>query len=263
MDGGDLRVFIVGNGPSLARTDLNKLIGEESWGMAEIQHIYDKTDWRPTRYWWNDHPQDIDHLYSILFHVAQDYPCWIRSDVKEILTGDYDLSRYGRGAWGALAYEKGLLPYKGSLDHVHGWDTCVSHCAGFIRNMDGTPDLRRPPGWHGLDSGILCKYGSGLNCMLQQAVIEEYNPIYLVGCDLGFKGVHVAGNDDPDHFSPDYNRRVREPERAVIDEDTHNDFHKHAKEYCGSHGIELINATVGGYLEVHPRVDYGSLFHNR
>lgn len=258
------RIFLVGNGPSLAYTDLSLLIPEISWGMAEIQLIYPSTKWRPSRVWWNDHPQDVRHIESILYHVAQGYPCWIRKDVVDILTGEYDVrDRLGR-SWGSEAYSAGLLPYAGDLSHVHGWDFCRQHNAGFIRFLDEDgevrPDDRHSEGWHDIENGLLCKYGSGLNCMLQQAVIEGYNPIYLLGCDLGFKGVALTGADDPDHFSPDYNRRVREGYRALMDNETHIDFHTHARDWTEANGFKIYNATPGGELEVYERVDYESLF---
>lgn len=96
--------------------------------------------------------------------------------------------------------------------------------------------------------------------MLQQAVVEGYDPIYLVGCDLGFKGVNIHGADDPDHFSVDYNRRVRESWRAPVEEETHREFHRHAQAYCQENNIRLFNATIGGELEEHPRIDFNMLF---
>ena len=255
-----MRIFLVANGPSLARTPLDKLIGEESWGLARIHLIYDQTDWRPTRYFWSDHPQDQENMDDVLFHIKQDYPCWVRRDVCEIITGDYipsGPSDSGRWCHPALwAPEPQELP-----DNVVSWDYCVNHNAGFIRNMDGSEDIRRPTGWH-LDDGLgqLCKYGSGFNCMLQQAVIEGYNPIYLVGADLGFVGRDGLGEADPDHFHPGYNTRWASRERAAIDNDTQVDMHTHAKEWCDAHGVSVFNASLGGSLEVYPRIDFRMLF---
>jgi hypothetical protein len=123
--------------------------------------------------------------------------------------------------------------------------------------MDGTPDTRRPEGWH---EGPLCKYGSGYNVMLQQAVREDYNPIYLLGADLGFVGRSGLGEPDPDHFSPVYNTRWASKERAVIDNDTQTDMHQHAKAWCDERNIQVLNASLGGELEVYERVDFLSLF---
>ena len=45
------RVFLLGNGPSLAETDLNLLKKENTIAMNRISMIYDKyKDWRPTYY---------------------------------------------------------------------------------------------------------------------------------------------------------------------------------------------------------------------
>jgi len=83
------RIFLIGNGPSLAWTPLDLLIGEESWGMARVHLIYGSTQWRPTRYWWSDHPQNAQDMADVLWHMEQGYPCWYRSDVCQIITGEY------------------------------------------------------------------------------------------------------------------------------------------------------------------------------
>lgn len=44
------RCFIIGNGPSLRAKDLDKLIGEVSFGANRIYNIFTETDWRPTYY---------------------------------------------------------------------------------------------------------------------------------------------------------------------------------------------------------------------
>ena len=143
--------------------------------------------------------------------------------------------------------------------HVYPWDYCVDHNAGFIRNIDGTPDIRRPEGWHLDETHRLCKYGSGINCMLQQAFLEGHNPIYLVGADLGF-APRRTGEADKNHFHPEYHRRLNEPERAEIDNETHVDFHTQAREFTAPLGTFILNATLGGELEVYSRIKWETLF---
>ena len=253
-----MRIFLIANGPSLTITPLDKLIGEESWGMARIHLIYDSTIWRPSRYWWSDHPQGQSDIDDVLWHIEQDYPCWVRRDVCEIITGDYVPSGpLVGGTWhhpALWAPEPQELP-----ENVTPWDYCIDHNAGFIRNVDGSPDLRRPDGWH--LNGALCKYGSGFNVMLQQAVIEGFNPIYIVGADLGYKP-RDAGDVDGNHFSPIYHQGIRDVsvERANIDNATQTDFHQMAKDYADKANIQILNATIGGELEVYERVDFLSLF---
>ena len=44
------RCFIVGNGPSLSSTDLDKLKGEICFATNRIYEIFDETEWRPIYY---------------------------------------------------------------------------------------------------------------------------------------------------------------------------------------------------------------------
>jgi hypothetical protein len=257
------RLFVVGNGPSLAWTPLDLLIGEESWGMARIHLLYllyADTKWRPTRYWWSDHPQNAQDMADVLWHMRQGYPCWYRRDVCEIIAGSYVPS--GENDAGQWVHPAPWAPEPRPLpEHVHSWEYCVDHNAGLAHNPDGSPDPRRPEGWHLDGSGRLCKYGSTANVALQQAFLEGYNPIYLLGMDLGFAG-HPRG-DDPDHFTRGYNSRTVEPERARADNDTHVDFYSHARTWCDARGVEIYNATLGGELEVFPRVEFDALFRSR
>ena len=96
--------------------------------------------------------------------------------------------------------------------------------------------------------------------MLQQAVREGFNPIYLLGADLGFVGRDGLGSPDPDHFSPVYNTRWADRVRAHMDNETQVDMHEHAKAWCDERNIQVLNATLGGKLKVYPRVDFYSLF---
>jgi hypothetical protein len=96
--------------------------------------------------------------------------------------------------------------------------------------------------------------------MLQQAVRENYNPIYLVGADLGYVGRSGLGEADPDHFDPRYNTRWADKVRARMDNETQVDMHTQAKEWCDERGIQIFNASLGGSLEVYPRVEFRSLF---
>lgn len=73
------RCFIIGNGPSLDISDLEKLVDEDTFATNEIYRIFPKTTWRPTYYLVKDRysktdGKDIDHL-----------------DVKHIFVGDYYL----------------------------------------------------------------------------------------------------------------------------------------------------------------------------
>ena len=56
------RCFIIGNGPSLQATDLDKLINEDCFACNHIEKMFQNTVWRPTYYMVSDayFAQDID-----------------------------------------------------------------------------------------------------------------------------------------------------------------------------------------------------------
>ena len=76
--------------------------------------------------------------------------------------------------------------------------------------------------------------------MMQIAVLEGFEEIYLLGCDLWTKGQN--------HYD----------ERYVTDEDIerrNNDalyLHQVAKMSCP---VPIVNCTVGGQLDIYPRAD--------
>ena len=236
------RLFIVANGPSLNETNLDLLIGEESWGMARVHLLYKNTQWRPTRYWWSDHPQNQHDMDDVLFHLEQGYDCWYRRDVCEIIAGEY----VPAGGWEP---EPQSLP-----EHVTSWDYCVHHNSALFGDEHWPKD-----GWH-MDT--LCKYGSGVNVMLQQGCLEGFNPIYVIGADLGYKA-REFGEPDINHFDPTYHSRLVEPSRAQRENEGHQVLYADARRWADAHGIQIVNATIGGDLKTLPRIEYDTLFRSR
>jgi len=62
------RAFILGNGPSLKRTDLSKIAGEYSFGMNRLYLIFDETTFRPSYYAVVNHyvlEQFIDEILAL------------------------------------------------------------------------------------------------------------------------------------------------------------------------------------------------------
>ena len=55
------RVFIIGNGPSLAHTPLEKLNDEITIAMNKINLIFEDASWRPTYYIFYDIAYDPTH----------------------------------------------------------------------------------------------------------------------------------------------------------------------------------------------------------
>ena len=106
---------------------------------------------------------------------------------------------------------------------------------------------------------------------LQLAAYFGFEEIYLIGVDANYvipSDAELSGasrvkeidmeSDDPNHFHPDYfgkGKRWHEPNVDVMIE-----AYEEAKRACNAKGIKITNATVGGKLEVFPRVAFESLF---
>lgn len=122
---------------------------------------------------------------------------------------------------------------------VNVLNTCTHHTIDF--DSEYCPHL-----WH---LPRLCTFGSSVNVGIQIAVSLGYDEIYLVGCDLGYK------DNEPSHFDPAYEHGKERPARlANLNTLT---AHMIAKR---SSTVPIFNATIGGDLEVYPRVQYESLF---
>ena len=109
---------------------------------------------------------------------------------------------------------------------------------------------------------------------MQLAVIMGFSEIYLIGCDTAYtipasvlqSGRSVAdrpgekllftstADDDLNHFSPNYfgvgkKWHHPKPEQMIR-------HYSLAKDVLDSAGVAVFNATVGGKLDVFPRIDY-------
>lgn len=122
-----------------------------------------------------------------------------------------------------------------ATDKVHYLKSCP-HYAKHFDNPD-TPHL-----WH---MPLLCTFGSSVNVAVQIAASLGYSPIYLVGCDLG---------NSMDHFADNY-RHGREQENRYANLDT-----LAAHMVASRSRDDIYNATIGGELEVYPRVELESLW---
>jgi hypothetical protein len=123
--------------------------------------------------------------------------------------------------------------------------------------------IRRPGFYgdvrHGLWAGATVTYAA-----LQLAYHMGFQEVVLVGVDHSFvtKGtpnqVVVSPGDDPNHFDPAYfgkGFRWQLPDLA-----TSEIAYEMARGAFAADGRRIIDATVGGKLQVFPKGDYGKLF---
>lgn len=221
------RAFVLGNGPSLRDAPLDRLMGETTFAMNRInlywQITHPETPWRPT-------------FYLACDATGMDPEVWTRDTLEGVNAARHSFIRADRA---------GRL----ELQRTFEWPNRVSYF-WYCRDHIGInfPNPRAPTSWH---LPKICGFGSTLHVAVQIAVLMGFNPIYLLGCDLGFREF-VQGEPDPNHFDPSYVGWDDFPwsSRDATLRYTHEIMASEAR----TRGVELINCTDGGLLEAHPRL---------
>ncbi len=224
------RCFVIGNGPSLNATDLDRLKGETTFATNGFFLKAAELSWSPTFYVVEDHL------------VAED-----RSrEINRIRGSTCLFPAY-------LAYCLDETPSTVFFDHRPR--------KSFPHSFDFSPHADQ------------CTYAGctvTFTC-LQLAVFLGFRKIFLVGVDADYAipadasvakragpGVLDMSSDDPNHFDPDYfGKGFRWHDPQV---DKMLEAYQAAKRVCDELGVSIVNATVGGKLEVFPRASYDSLF---
>ena len=286
------RIFILGNGPSLKETPLEKLIPEYTLAMNRISQIYPKTNWRPSFYYLAltpSNPVAPDQGNElILRNIELDIPCFINSEYQEDLGSHENVYYFNRfSLWGDNPFNKSDIDDIRLMDIYQLNEYWSHHLSYHVYH------------YHAM-------YGA-----LQLAVYMGFDEIYLVGCDLGFeyKDPHMIFNSglDPfryeggktsyirdsikngelfqsvvnaicmklilninistnsifgrylyqswnDHFSPEYFQELRISDGPKLEKEVKK-THVAAKRICENEGIAIYNATLGGELEIYDRVN--------
>jgi hypothetical protein len=199
---------------------------EYSFGLNKIADIYPTTTWRPS-------------FYVNVSRTVLD-PTWAESAARAVKETTSFLS---------VAFISHIIAESDLPENVYLVDPLDTR---------GRPNL---PVWsqdivHGVS-----KYGSSMTAVLQIAVYMGFNPIYLLGCDGEYVQIDWGGSD-PNHFSEDYDKLqlgkrkiVMTASMASFCSDAVQRGHEVAKYACDALGVEIYNATVGGEIEIYPRVD--------
>jgi len=218
------RCFIVGNGPSLKDTPLESLVDEYTFGMNRIAMLYGSTAWRAKIY-----------LCASTLYKEKNY----REDALRAIDA----------AWMAFLDDYHYLDdarheLPGDLAHLH-----YIYCSQW---EDLKRDQIQDDWWSDDITERVCKYGSTAIPALQIAAYMGFNPIYLLGMDLGYK--QYDDGIDTCHFNDKYNAQPNN--MMVVDEDMNQIAgHEMAKHNTDRLGVSVYNATLGGLLEVYPRID--------
>lgn len=227
------RCFVIGNGPSLAKTNLDLLEGEITIGCNRLLPLYETTKLRVTHYVRSEgmelfnFPDPRVWADDVLYHLEDpDCTTWLNPYFRE------KLGKINKG--------------RNWADEKPGRVNWIGACTHYLTHYD-KDDC--PYHWH---LPTYCSYGSSVTVAVQIAVSLGHSPIYLVGCDLGY----VDGKAS--HYTPEYEKgyeKMLRPARyANLDTLMGHIIAKRSSR------TPIYNATVGGELEVYDRVDYEGLF---
>jgi hypothetical protein len=282
------RIFLIGNGPSLNKTPLNKLEDEYTFGLNRVNSVYKKTNWRPDFYFNTWSPIDNIDIKFIKQNANLNIPCFINSQHKETFGVRDNIYYFNR---------------RSILDIFDG------KSIDDMKNTD-IEDLKQY--WSNDITEIIYTYHS-MYAMIQIVTYMGFDEVYLVGVDLGFEndnphmifesglnpinytddksakitylfdgskqkilirslinglmfkfltsylGKHmrkltnsVMSISDNNHFDSSYRMRPIDYSKADLE---HIKSHILASRLVDENNISIYNATIGGELEVHPRVD--------
>ncbi len=215
------RAFIIGTGPSLKKTDLNKIKGEITFGLNRS-------------------------------YVA--FPEWGFSTTYLCVTNDLVVEQFVNDII-ALPIPK-FIAWR---SHRHfPADMPVSELPNFIYTSYTGPRFAtdvRSRVWEGAtvtNLALQIAYHLGI----EKAILIGVDHNFASKGDAN-KTV-VSQGDDPNHFMPNY--FGKDTRWQLPDLDTSEIGYTFAREAYRKAGREVVDATIGGKLTIFPKVDYNSLF---
>jgi hypothetical protein len=214
-----VRCFIVGNGKSLSVRQLDSIIGLPSIACNRINLIYPDTRWRPTIY---VHPESLaPDMPFIQENVDMGIPCHLGEHYAAPPVGKLGMKDAPNIKW-------------------------IKDCHHHLLNFD-SPYL--PDEWH----LPMCSFGGSVNVAMQIAVVNGFDELVLLGCDLEYKTRNRS------HFSPEYEHGGEQPPFYAA----RNAFFGHIQAMNWirrkKKNVKVLNATTGGLLELWERVNLEDL----
>lgn len=229
------RIFVIGNGPSLNCTPLEKLENEYTFGTNRIYLLFDRINWRPSFYTtvdWRVAPDCADEINAL-----SDMTLFFPERFRGLLRGGDDVYWY----WHGPTAEKAQRRF--SYDMTQG-----------IRGAGSVTG-----------SAIQIAYYMGFDPIYLIGVDADYKVLPTVkqsGPDRFGDGVLLrlesSKDDDPNHFDSRYfgaGRKWHNPNVPRMLQGYEN-----CKAGADAQGRRIYNATVGGKLEIFERVEFDSLF---
>ncbi|MEX2375899.1 MAG: 6-hydroxymethylpterin diphosphokinase MptE-like protein [Dehalococcoidia bacterium] len=223
------RAFIVGNGPSLNDTPMHLLKGEHVICFNRFHLMFERLAWRPDMYAVSDDRVAFDIADELVQEVLPEVDYAFFPDIHPF---NVDF--------------RTIIPAR---DNVY-WM--------YLDRLDFSDELP----YAGMNKTVA-------NVAVQVLAYLGFNPIYLIGVDMSYarpqsvsevnaRDWTSTADDDPNHFDPRYFGQGRKYHNPRIDET--RERYLRARDFFNARGVEIVNAGVGGELDVFPRVPFRSLF---
>lgn len=224
------RCFIIGNGPSLRLTDLEKLNNEFTFASNRINLLFDKTNWRPTYYLCQDKNYIINNYEEICNIKSEKFLSlspFISNNLKFIEANYYLLNYSGNNNKFAYDFTKNV-----------GNSATVTYSAIQLAVYMGFKEI------------IL------IGCDHQFKYIRDKKSKKI-----------IMNNIENDHFTKEYSKgNIEKFEKKhntncfVANIYSMEKGFEIARDYCHHHNIKILNATRGGALEIFERINFDSIF---
>jgi len=215
------RCFVIGNGPSLQNTDLSLLKNEFTFGMNRVYLAFKE---------WGFQTSFLVSINDLVIEQCRD-----------------DFQALNLPKFFSWRSRKLLFPTGKPGLNTHFLDTTYTG--------QKFADKLEARFWEGATVTYVC---------LQLAYCMGFKEVYLIGVDHNFetKGAVnktvISDGDDPNHFSPEYfGKGFR---WQLPDLETSKVAYQLADHFYQVNGRMVMDATVGGKLQVFQKIDYQSLF---
>jgi hypothetical protein len=291
------RIFVLGNGPSLSETPLEKLDEEHTLAMNKISRIYPDTSWRPSFYFLStspenpNMPEDYQSENFISKNVHSETLCLLASDYESYFGNDKNIYYFDR--FKLLSHN----PFhRANLQQINEmpikqikkfWSNEIAHHIYTYHTMYGAIQAAAYMGFEkiyflGCDLGMEylnphMLFKSGLDPYHYDNGIYSYIKDSLSSGKLAQSIINAvamkiilhmgdsqiierifSGSGSRYHFTSEYFDELTIYDPTGYEKDIIKS-HMAAKRICEELGIELYNATLGGELEVYERVHLNNL----
>lgn len=225
------RCFIIGNGPSLKKVNFNLLRNEFTFGVNGLFYMFDDIGFTPTYYVVEDNHVIDDNLERIVAmpSVVKFFPARYQSSI-----GDDTRAFFLPTDW--------EFYYKSSQHHEK---------PRFSEELS--------------DVAYVGQTVTYLN--MQLAYYMGFSEVYLIGVDFDYKvpessqidGLTILSQeDDPNHFHPEYFGKGKKWHFPKLE--NCEKVYRHARGVYEGAGRAIVDATIGGKLEVYEKTDFYGLF---